>query len=169
MTTAAKGDTVRVEYVGKLTDGTVFDSSEGREALEFTLGEGKIISGFENVVEGMNVGETRTATVPAGEAYGQPDPRLEVEVPHEQFPDDINPEVGQRLQVTQQDGTVVPVTVSQVAEEAVTLDANHPLAGDDLVFEVTLVDLAYSPCREAPEGASPGIGAGCTGLRATAP
>jgi peptidylprolyl isomerase len=142
MTTAKNGDTVRVEYVGKLDDGTVFDSSKDDDPLEFTLGEGAVIPGFENAVEGMEVGETLTTTVEASNAYGVADPRLRVNVPHDRFPDDIDPQVGQHLQVMQQDGNTIPVTVVEVAEEAVTLDANHPLAGQDLTFEITLVSVA---------------------------
>jgi len=141
MTTAKKGDTVRVEYVGTLDDGTVFDSSKGGDPLEFTLGEGTVIPGFESAVEGMEVGDTLTTTIEASDAYGVADPRLRVNVPHDRFPDDIDPQVGQYLQVTQQDGTTIPVTVAEVAEEAVTLDANHPLAGQDLTFEITLVSV----------------------------
>lgn len=139
MTTAKKGDTVRVEYVGTLDDGTIFDSSKNGDPLEFTLGEGTVIPGFESAVEGMQLGETQTTTIEASDAYGVADPRLRVNVPHDRFPDDIDPQVGQHLQVTQQDGTTIPVTVVEVAEEAVTLDANHPLAGQDLTFEITLV------------------------------
>jgi len=139
MTTAKKGDTVRVEYVGTLDDGTIFDSSKNGDPLEFTLGEGTVIPGFESAVEGMQLGETQTTTIEASDAYGVEDPRLRVNVPHDRFPDDIDPQVGQHLQVTQQDGTTIPVTVVEVAEEAVTLDANHPLAGQDLTFEITLV------------------------------
>lgn len=139
MSTASKGDTVRVEYVGKLGDGTVFDTSEGREPLEFTLGEGQVIPGFEQAIEGMEEGEKKTTEVPSEQAYGSPDPKLLVPVPNEQFPDDIKPEIGLRLQVTQPNGAVVPVTVAEVGDEAVTLDANHPLAGEDLRFDITLV------------------------------
>lgn len=142
MTIAKNGDTVRVAYVGTLDDGTVFDSSKGNDPLEFTLGEGMVIPGFESAVEGMQVGETLTTTIEASDAYGVSDPRLRVNVPHDRFPDDIDPEVGQLLQVTQQDGSTIPVTVVEVAEEAVTLDANHPLAGQDLTFEITLISLA---------------------------
>jgi peptidylprolyl isomerase len=141
MTTAKMGDTVRVEYVGKLDDGTVFDSSKDSDPLEFTLGEGAVIPGFENANEGMEVGETLTTTVEASDAYGVADPRLKVNVPHDRFPDDIDPQPGQHLQVMQQDGNTIPVTVVEVADEAVTLDANHPLAGEDLTFEITLVSV----------------------------
>lgn len=138
MTTAKTGDTVRVEYVGKLTDGTVFDSSEGSDPLEFTLGEGRVIPGFENAVSGMEVGETNSVTIAAADAYGEADPKLHIPVPRERFPDDIDPAVGQSLQVTLANGNTMPVTVMEVAEETVTLDANHPLAGEDLEFEITL-------------------------------
>lgn len=142
MTTAKKGDTVRVEYEGRLSDGSVFDSSEDREPLEFTLGAGRIIPGFEDAVEGMVVGETRTAMIPAAQAYGSVDPRLHIDIPRGEFPESIDPQRGQLLQVRQADGRQVPVTVIQVTDESVTIDANHPLAGEDLTFEITLVEVA---------------------------
>ena len=141
MSAAKTGDTVRVEYVGKLTDGTVFDSSEGREPLELTLGEGRVIPGFENALTGMEEGETKTVTVEASDAYGEADPKLHIPVPKERFPDDIDPEVGQNLQVTTNDGNSMPVTVMEITDDVITLDANHPLAGEDLVFEITLKEL----------------------------
>jgi FKBP-type peptidyl-prolyl cis-trans isomerase 2 len=141
MTTAKKGDTVRVEYTGKLADGTVFDSSEGRLPLEFKLGEGQVIPGFEQAVEGMAEGESRTASVGPDEAYGQADPRLQVAVPKNDFPDSIDPEVGQQLQIRQPDGSSIPVAVVGVSDEAVTLDANHPLAGKELTFDLKLVEV----------------------------
>jgi len=142
MAKAKKGDTVRVEYEGRLSDGSVFDSSADREPLEFTLGEGKIIRGFEQAVEGMEEGERRTTTIAADDAYGQVDERLRIDVPREDFPDSIDPEVGQMLRLRQADGQQVPVTVVQVSDDAVTIDANHPLAGEDLTFHITLVGVA---------------------------
>lgn len=142
MAKAKKGDTVRVEYEGRLSDGSVFDSSADREPLEFTLGEGKIIRGFENAVVGMEEGERRTTTIAADEAYGPVDERLRIDVPRPDFPDSIDPEVGLMLQLRQADGRQIPVQVTGVTDEAVTIDANHPLAGEDLTFDITLVDVA---------------------------
>lgn len=144
MSQASSGDTVRVHYKGTLSEGEVFDSSEGRDPLEFTLGDSQVIPGFENTVEGMEQGETRTTTIPADEAYGQPREDLRIGMPREQFPDDIEPEVGQQLGFKQPDGDTVPVQVVAVADDVVTLDANHPLAGEDLTFEIELVEIVGS-------------------------
>lgn len=141
MAQAAAGDTVRIHYTGRLTDGTVFDSSAGREPLEFTLGEGQVIPGFEEAVTGMQPGDERTVTIPADQAYGALREDLLVSVPRTQFPPDIQPEVGQQLQM-QQDGQAFVVTVVEVADDAVTLNANHPLAGEDLTFDLALVEIA---------------------------
>lgn len=142
MSTAKNGDTVKVHYTGRLSDGTTFDSSEGRDPLEFVVGEGSLIPGFEDAVVGMEEGETKSATLAPGEAYGEPRDDLSFDVPKEQFPDDVAPEVGQRLQVSREDGQSFPVTVTGVSDESVTLDANHPLAGKELTFDITLVSVA---------------------------
>lgn len=139
MPTAKQGDTVKIHYTGKLEDGTVFDSSEGREPLAFTLGEGQVISGFETATLGMEVGESKTARIDVQEAYGERRDELVLEVPREQIPDELEVDVGTPLQLQQPDGTAVPVTVAAVNEEQVTLDANHPLAGQLLTFQLTLV------------------------------
>lgn len=139
---AKKGDQVKVHYTGTLKDGTVFDSSREREPLEFTLGEGKLIPGFENAVEGMNPGETRTQNIPSDEAYGPRLDELVLQVPKEQIPQDINPEVGQQLQIRQDDGRTAVVKVTDIGDDTVTLDANHPLAGKDLTFEIELLEVA---------------------------
>ncbi len=141
MSTAKQGDTVQVHYTGTLEDGTVFDSSEGREPLSFTLGEGQVIPGFEAAALGMEVGETKQARIEVGEAYGERRDDLLLEVPREQLPDGLEVEVGTPLQLQQPDGRAVPVTVSELDEQQVTLDANHPLAGQPLTFELTLVDI----------------------------
>ena len=138
MAQAKQGDTVTVHYTGKLDDGTVFDSSVEREPLEFTLGEGLVIPGFENAVIGMNAGEKKTVDIASEEAYGPYSDELILSVNREQFPEDIQPEVGQSLQVQQPNGQPVVVTVAAVADEEVKLDANHPLAGKDLTFEIEL-------------------------------
>lgn len=138
MAQAKEGTTVQIHYTGRLSDGTVFDTSDGRDPLEFTLGEGQVIPGFEQAVTGMEPGEQQTVTIPATDAYGQPREDLVFAVPREQFPPDVDPEIGQRLQMQQGDQVAV-VVVREVADEAVTLDANHPLAGQDLTFELELV------------------------------
>jgi peptidylprolyl isomerase len=139
MPQARPGDTVQVHYTGKLVDGTTFDSSEGGDPLQFTLGEGDLIPGFEQAVLGMAPGENKTHTIPAPQAYGIYQPELLLEVERQQFPDDIDPYVGQQLEMTQSNGSTVPVVVTAVNAAHVTLDANHPLAGQDLVFEISLL------------------------------
>jgi peptidylprolyl isomerase len=140
MAQAKSGDTVRVHYTGTLQDGEVFDSSEGHDPLEFTLGEGQVIAGFDDAVEGMDEGERKIVTIPSGDAYGEHREELLLRVPRSQFPHDVEPEVGQELQMAQGDDMFV-VTVREVGEDAVTLDANHPLAGKDLTFALTLVEI----------------------------
>jgi len=138
---AKNGDTVRVHYTGKLEDGTVFDSSFERDPLQFTLGEGQVIPGFEQAVVGMNPGETRTTTVPSDQAYGPHREEMVLVADRDQLPDNFEPQVGQQLQVLQADGRAVVVKVSDVSESSVTLDANHPLAGQSLTFEIKLLDI----------------------------
>jgi peptidylprolyl isomerase len=141
MAEAKTGDKVKVHYTGKLPDGTQFDSSADQDPLEFTLGAGEVIQGFEEAVVGMNPGDTKTATINADEAYGDYDEELVLEVERDQFPPEITPEVGQRLQLTQPDGEVFGAVVTGFDDEVVTLDANHPLAGQDLTFEIELVEI----------------------------
>ncbi len=136
-----EGDTVKVHYTGKLDDGTVFDSSKGQEPLEFTMGKGQLIPGFEQAVEGMEPGESKTVTIPANEAYGPHHDEMVIEVARDQFPADQEPEVGQQYRVHQADGTPFVVTVTDVTPDTITLDANHPLAGQDLTFDIQLVDI----------------------------
>lgn len=138
---AKPGDTVRVHYTGKLDDGEVFDSSEDREPLEFTVGQGSVIPGFENAVEGMEPGEQKTETIPCEQAYGERRDELVIDVKREQLPSDLKPEVGQRLSVVQKSGQSIPVVVAAVDEDNVRLDANHPLAGQDLTFTIRLVEI----------------------------
>jgi peptidylprolyl isomerase len=135
------GDTVRIHYTGTLSDGTTFDSSQGREPLQFTVGSGQIIPGLDRAIPGMNVGETKTVTVPAAEAYGDRNPDGVQSVPRAQVPDHIPLDPGTQLQVQTGDGRTLPVTVTEVTAEVVVLDANHPLAGKDLTFEVELVEI----------------------------
>ena len=135
-----KGDKVRVHYTGRLTDGTVFDSSIGSDPVEFTTGQRSIIPGFENGVLGMAPGQKKTIRVPATEAYGPYYEERVLCVKREQFPSDIQPRIGQQLQVGNEEQATV-VTVTEVDEQNVTLDANHPLAGQDLIFDIELVDI----------------------------
>ena len=139
--TAKKGDTVKVDYTGTLKDGTQFDSSIGREPLQFTVGAGQMIAGFDAAVVGMKVGEKKTVTIPAAQAYGERDTKLVFDVPRSQLPANINPQVGMKLQMTQNSGQVVVVTITEVNESAVKMDANHELAGKDLTFEITMVEI----------------------------
>ncbi|NNF58689.1 MAG: peptidylprolyl isomerase [Rhodothermaceae bacterium] len=141
MSTAKTGDSVRIHYTGRLNDGTVFDSSDGREPLGFTLGSGEVIPGFDQGVAGMDVGETKTIEIPADEAYGAYRDDLALQVGRDQFPDDIAPEVGQQLQLGMADGGTLSVVVTEINDETVTLDANHPLAGQDLTFDLELVSV----------------------------
>ncbi|MEW5994056.1 MAG: peptidylprolyl isomerase [Candidatus Zixiibacteriota bacterium] len=139
MAQAKTGDHVKVHYTGKLDDGTVFDSSQDREPLEFVIGEGRLIPGFEQGVIGMQTGDKKTVSIPPDEGYGTRRDDLVISVPKSSFPSNITPTVGQRLEMTQRDGNPVKVTVSAIEEESVTLDANHPLAGRTLEFDIELV------------------------------
>jgi peptidylprolyl isomerase len=141
MAQAKPGDTVKVHYTGKLNDGTVFDTSSERDPLEFTVGEGQVIPGFEQAVVGMNIGDSKTTRIPADEAYGPHRPEMVLQVARDQFPPNIDPEVDQQLQIRQPDGQTFVVTVTDINEEGVTLDANHPLAGEDLTFDIQLVEI----------------------------
>lgn len=142
MTQAKQGDNVKIHYKGTLEDGTVFDSSEGRDPLGFELGSGQVIVGFDEAVTGMSVGESKNVTIPADKAYGQRNDQLVMEVPKEQVPKDITPEVNQQLQMGGQNGEIVVVTIVDVSDETITLDANPPLAGKDLIFDIELVEVA---------------------------
>ncbi|MEW6426743.1 MAG: FKBP-type peptidyl-prolyl cis-trans isomerase [Thermodesulfobacteriota bacterium] len=139
MAQAKNGDKVQIHYTGTLADGTVFDSSAGREPLAFTLGSGQVIPGFEQAVLGMALGENKTVTIPAAMAYGAFQQELLIAVPRAQVPPEIDPEVGQTLQMGTPDGQTVVVRVVEVTEEHVQLDANPPLAGKDLTFAIELV------------------------------
>lgn len=139
---AKNGNIVQVDYTGKLADGTVFDSSVGSEPLEFKLGAGQVIPGFEKAVLGMKVGEKKTVTIPANEAYGPRRDDLVIEVPRDKLPADLTPEVGQLLETTRPDGGKTIVVITNVSDNnTVTIDANHPLAGKDLTFEIELVKI----------------------------
>jgi len=141
MTQAQVGDMVKVHYAGRLTDGTTFDTSLERDPLEFTLGEGELIAGFEQAVLGMATGESKTTTIPADQAYGPHHTERVIDVERHHLPSDLQPEIGQQLQMTRPDGTTLSVIITTVTETQVTLDANHPLAGQDLIFDITLVEI----------------------------
>ncbi len=141
MSQAKKGDTVRVHYTGKLDNGTVFDTSLKRNPLQFTLGNGQVIAGVENAVIGMNVGESKTVVIPMEQAYGPRREDMIVTMGRDKLPPDLNAMVGQRLELTQENDQSVLVTVTNVTDEAITLDANHPLAGKALTFELELVGI----------------------------
>lgn len=136
------GDTVRVHYHGKLKDGSTFDSSEGRSPLEFTVGGGQVIKGFDDALTGMQVGEKKTVEIPVTEAYGERRDDMMMEFPKSEFPADMAPAPGLELQMSDNQGHIFPVVIVEVKDETVVLDANHPLAGKDLVFEIELVSIA---------------------------
>lgn len=141
MSQAKAGDTVRVHYTGKLDDDTEFDSSAGRDPLEFPLGSGRVIPGLDKAVEGMRVGESKSVRIPAEEAYGPRQEQLIQEVPKTALPDDINPSVGMPLQAQGPDGQVMELVVTAVAEKSFTVDGNHPLAGQALNFDIELIEI----------------------------
>jgi len=141
---AKEGDTIRVHYTGTLDNGTVFDSSVGREPLQFTIGLGQMIPGFDKGVEGLNLSESKTITIPADQAYGPYRADLVQVVARDQLPTDSELEVGQMLQASQPNGQIILVTVTNVTDSNVTLDANHRLAGKNLTFEIQLVEIVSS-------------------------
>lgn len=142
MSIAKEGNTVKVHYTGTLKNGEVFDSSKEKEPLEFTLGEGQLIPGFEKAVIGMNVGDSTTINIPSAEAYGDAREDLIIAVPKDQLPEEIEPQIGMQLQVNQENGQPVPVRIADITETELKLDANHPLAGEDLTFDIELVNVA---------------------------
>lgn len=141
MPQAKQGDTVKVDYTGKLDDGTIFDSSHGGTPLEFTIGDGQVIPDFEKAVVGMEPGDSKTITTPADRAYGPHDENMVVQVDREMVPPGLDLQVGMQLEMSQANGMVIPVTVTNVSDNNVTLDANHPLAGEDLTFDIELVQI----------------------------
>lgn len=141
MAAAKVGDTVSIHYTGKLDDGSVFDSSLEREPLQFSIGGQQVIPGFEQAVIGMNPGDSKTETIVYDQAYGPRHEDMVVTVLREQIPSDFDLEVGQQLQIKNPEGQVIPVMVSEIIEDQVTLDGNHPLAGEDLTFEIELVSI----------------------------
>lgn len=141
MSHAKSGDTVRIHYTGTLSDGTQFDSSDGREPLEFSLGSGQVIPGFDNAVEGMNVGDSKSVSIEPQDAYGDKHEQLIQDVPKSALPQDMEPEVGMHLSSQAPDGQVMHLLITAVAEESITVDGNHPLAGQTLAFDIDLVEI----------------------------
>jgi FKBP-type peptidyl-prolyl cis-trans isomerase SlpA len=142
MTKVKENDKVKVHYTGKLANGQIFDSSLEREPLEFEVGKGQMIPGFENAVLGMEEGEKKEVTLKPEEAYGERNEQLTQEVPNSQLPEGLEPKTGMQLQSKTPDGREFKVFVSEVKENSIIIDANHPLAGHDLMFEIELVDIA---------------------------
>ena len=142
MSEAKAGDNVRIHYTGKLDDGTQFDSSVGQDPLEFQLGSGQVIPGFDKAVEGMSVGDTQSVRIEATDAYGERHEQLIQTVPRTALPDEINPEVGMPLQSRSPEGQVMNLVITEVTDESITVDGNHPLAGFALNFDIELVAIA---------------------------
>lgn len=141
MTQAKSGDTVKVHYTGTLNNGQVFDSSKSREPLQFTIGTGMVIPGFDAAVTGLSPGETVTSTIPNAEAYGPYQKEMVAEIEKQNIPADFDLEVGQRLEMQVPSGEAMSVTITDIKGDMVTLDGNHPLAGQDLTFELELVEI----------------------------
>ena len=141
MSQAIKGDTIKVHYTGRLADGSIFDSSKDREPLEVTLGAGSVIAGFDKGLTGMALGETKTINIPAEDAYGQIRQDMIAEVDKKDIPSEIKPEVGQELELTQEDNNIINVTISKIEDDKITIDANHPLAGKELIFDLEMVEI----------------------------
>ena len=141
MSQAKSNDKVTVHYTGTLADGSEFDSTREAEALEFTLGDGQLIKGFDDAVTGMKIGEVKTVTIAAVEAYGEPNEEMVFDIERSQFAEDVTPELGQRFQLDTPDGQQIIVTITEIDGDQITLDANHPLAGQDLTFELELMSI----------------------------
>ncbi len=139
-----KGDKIKVHYHGRLTDGTTFDSSEGRDPLEFEVGSGMVIVGFDEGVTGMSVGEKKTVTISSDDAYGEPQEGMLMEYPISDFPPEMKPEEGMSLNMSDESGQVFPMVITKVQDDVVILDGNHPLAGEDLIFDLELVEIVSS-------------------------
>ncbi len=135
------GNTIKIHYHGRLTDGTTFDSSAGRSPLEFTVGSGQVIKGFDDGVQGMSVGDKKTIEIPFINAYGPEDPSMIIEFPVDRLPEDMKPEIGMQLNMNNAEGQQFPVVITGITEEHIILNANHPLAGKDLIFDLELVEI----------------------------
>ncbi len=140
MTEVKRGNNVKVHYKGTLSEGSVFDSSEGRDPLEFAVGSGQVIADFDEAVLGMGVGESKTVDIPCAQAYGERNSEMAIQAPIDQMPPDLNPEVGMRLEMGGANGEILRVVVAEITETHITLDANPPLAGQDLTFQLELVE-----------------------------
>lgn len=138
------GDKVKVHYHGRLTSGETFDSSEGREPLEFEVGSGMVIKGFDDGVTGMKVGDKKTVNIAAENAYGEKNSDMLIEYPKAQFPEDIELEVGTQLAMSSASGQQFQVSIAEIKDDVVILDANHPLAGEELIFDLELVEIVES-------------------------
>lgn len=134
------GSIVKVHYSGRLTNGSLFDSSEGKQPLEFQVGTGKVIAGFDNGVINMIVGEKKTIHIPVEDAYGHKNPQLIISVEKKKLPTDIIPKVGMALSMADSNGRPIPVVIKEIKEDSIILDANHPLSGEALIFDIELVD-----------------------------
>ncbi len=142
MQVVKKGDTIKIHYHGTLNDGSIFDSSKQREPLEFEVGSGMVIPGFDDGVMNMKVGDVKTINIPFDEAYGPVQEEMIIDFPRNQFPEDMQPEAGMQLQMSDKSGQNFPVVIISANDEIVKLDANHPLAGKDLTFELELIDIS---------------------------
>jgi peptidylprolyl isomerase len=138
---AATGDTVQVHYTGTLSDGSVFDSSRDSAPIGFTLGTGQVIPGFDSAVIGMEIGDEKTFTIPSAEAYGEHDPRMVQDVPRTEMPADMDVFLGMNLTASGADGREISLTVTELTDTTIRLDANHPLAGQDLTFAIELIGI----------------------------
>ena len=154
------GDTIAVNYTGKFEDGNVFDTSEGREPLKFTVGAGQLIKGFDNAVIGMTAGEKVTVTISPEEGYGVRNEELMVELPKSAVPEEMKIAVGMQLQLSDQNGNPVPAVVAEIGDDVIKMDLNHMLAGKTLVFDIEVVETGLEPASCAPGG---DCGGGCSG------
>jgi FKBP-type peptidyl-prolyl cis-trans isomerase 2 len=141
MSTVKTGDSVKVHYKGTLKDGQLFDSSEGRDPLELKIGEGMVIKGFDNALMNMTIGEKKSVTIPVEEAYGHKSDDMIIKMPKDQVPAEMDPKVGQELHLTDEGGNIIPVLVIDITATELILDANHPLAGEDLNFDLELISI----------------------------
>ena len=141
MDQASAGQTVRIHYNAKLENGTLLDTSAERDPMEFELGSGEVIPGLDNAVQGMTVGENRTVTIQADKAYGQHNEQLVIAIPNSELPENLQPSIGMQLQSRTPEGQITKLTVTEVADDSITVDANHPLAGQALQFDIELIDI----------------------------
>jgi FKBP-type peptidyl-prolyl cis-trans isomerase SlpA len=141
MSQVKQDDTVKVHYTGKLANGEVFDSSLERDPMEFQVGKGQMIPGFENGIIDMKVNEKKTLVIPSDQAYGEPRKELVQEVPKDKLPEEIKPEIGMGLVSTTPDGNEIQLVVKEIKDDAIVVDGNHPLAGQELTFDIELIEI----------------------------